>query len=64
MVTIGFLMLKHKQPYRYSLPGPTQRKLAALRVQGSDQRRPKGKVRLPVERREAGVRVLSIPALN
>jgi transposase len=64
MVTIGFLMLKHHQPYRYSLPAPTQRKLAALRIQGSNQRRPKGKARLPVERREPGVRVLSIPALN
>ena len=64
LVTIGFLMLKNGEPYRYSLPGPTQRKLSALRMEATGSRRSKSKVRLPVQRREQGTRVQSIPSLD
>ena len=64
LVTIAFLMLKNNEPYRYSLPGPTQRKLSAFRVEASGSRRPKSKLRLPMQRREPGTRVQSIPTLD
>jgi transposase len=64
MVTIAFLMLKNNEPYRYSLPGPTQRKLSALRVEATGLSRPKSKLRQPMQRREPGTRVQSIPSLN
>jgi transposase len=64
LVTIGFLMLKNNEPYRYSLPGPTQRKLSALRVEATGSRRSKSKLRLPMQRREQGTRVQSIPSLD
>jgi transposase len=64
LVTIGFLMLKNGEPYRYSLPGPTQRKLSAFRVEATGCRRSKSKVRLPVQRREQNTRVQSIPSLR
>src|SRR6516165_8621510 len=60
LVTIAFLMLKNNEPYRYSLPGPTQRKLSAFRVEATGSRRPKSKLRLPMQRREAGTRLQSI----
>ena len=61
LVTIGFLMLKNNEPYRYSLPGPTQRKLSAFRVEATGSRRPKSKLRLAMQRREPGTRVQTIP---
>jgi transposase len=64
LVTIAFLMLKNNEPYRYSLPGPTQRKLSAFRVEATGSRRPKSKLRLPMQRREPGTRVQSIPSLD
>lgn len=64
MVTIAFFMLKNNEPYRYSLPGPTQRKLSALRVEATGLSRPKSKLRQPMQRREPGTRVQSIPSLN
>lgn len=64
LVTIAFLMLKNNEPYRYSLPGPTQRKLSAFRVEATGSRRPKSKLRLPMQRREPGTRVQSIPTLD
>jgi transposase len=64
LVTIAFLMLKNNEPYRYSLPGPTQRKLSAFRVEATGSRRPKSKLRLPMQRREPGIRVQSIPSLD
>jgi transposase len=64
LVTIAFLMLKNNEPYRYSLPGPTQRKLSAFRVEATGSRRPKSKLRLPMQRREQGTRVQSIPSLD
>jgi hypothetical protein len=57
-------MLKNNEPYRYSLPGPTQRKLSAFRVEATGSRRPKSKLRLPMQRREPGTRVQSIPSLD
>jgi hypothetical protein len=35
LVTIGFLMLKNNEPYRYSLPAPTQLKLSVFRVEAT-----------------------------
>src|SRR5262245_5206850 len=64
LVTIAFLMLKNNEPYRYSLPGPTQRKLSAFRIEATGSRRPKSKLRLPMQRREPGTRVQSIPSLD
>ena len=64
LVTIGFLMLKNAEPYRYSLPGPTQRKLSVFRVEATRSRRSKSKLRLPMQRREPGIRVQSIPSLD
>jgi transposase len=64
LVTIAFLMLKNNEPYRYSLPGPTQRKLSAFRVEATGSRRPKSKLRLPMQRREPGTRMQSIPSLD
>jgi hypothetical protein len=64
LVTIAFLMLKNNEPYRYSLPGPTQRKLSAFRIEATGSRRPKAKLRLPMQRREPGTRVQSIPSLD
>lgn len=64
LVTIGFLMLKNAEPYRYSLPGPTQRKLSVFRVEATGSRRSKSKLRLPMQRREPGTRVQSIPSLD
>jgi transposase len=64
LVTIGFLMLKNNEPYRYSLPGPTQRKLSALRVEATGSPRSKSKLRLPMQRRAPGTRVQSIPSLD
>lgn len=42
LVVIAWHMLTKKEPYRYALPGPTQAKLARLRVRGSGQRRQGG----------------------
>jgi hypothetical protein len=64
LVTIAFLTLKNNEPYRYSLPGPTQRKLSTFRVEATCGRRPKSKLRLPMQRREPGTRVQSIPSLE
>jgi transposase len=64
LVTIGFLMLKNAEPYRYSLPGPTQRKLSVFRVEATGNRHSKSKLRLPMQRREPGTRVQSIPPLD
>ena len=64
LVTIAFLMLKNAEPYRYSLPGPTQRKLSVFRVEATGSRRSKSKLRLPMQRREPGTRVQSIPSLD
>jgi transposase len=64
LVEIGFLMLKNNEPYRYSLPGPTQRELSAFRVEATGSHRPKSKLRLPIQRREPGTRLRSIPALD
>jgi transposase len=64
MVTIAFLMLKNGEPYRYSLPAPTQRKLSAFRVAATGSRRSKSKHRLPMQSREPGTRIDSIPSLN
>ena len=64
LVTIAFLMLKNNEPYRYSLPAPTQRKLSAFRVEATGSRRPKSKLRLPMQRREPETRVQSIPSLD
>ena len=64
LVTIGFLMLKNAEPYRYSLPGPTQRKLSVFRVEATGSRRSKSKLRLPMQRREPGTHVQSIPSLG
>jgi len=64
LVTIGFLMLKNGEPYRYSLPSPTQRKLSVFRVEATGNRRAKSKLRLPMQRRESGTRVQSIPSLD
>ncbi|MBV8968449.1 MAG: IS110 family transposase [Verrucomicrobia bacterium] len=64
LVTIAFLMLKNNEPYRYSSPGPTQRKLSAFRCAATGSRRPKSKLRLPMQRREPGIRVQSIPSLD
>ena len=57
-------MLKNNEPYRYSLPGPTQRKLSIFRIKATGSRRPKSKLRLPMQRREPGTRVQSIPSLD
>lgn len=64
LVTIAFLMLKNNEPYRYSLPGPTQRKLSAFRVEATGSRRSKSKLRLPMQQREPGTRVQSTPTLD
>jgi len=64
LVMIGFLMLKNNEPYRYSLPGPTQRKLSAFRIEATGNRRPKSRLRLPMQRRQPGTRVQSIPPLD
>ncbi|MBV9671505.1 MAG: hypothetical protein JO076_01595 [Verrucomicrobia bacterium] len=57
-------MLKNSEPYRCSLPAPTQRKLSALRVEATGNRRSKSKLRLPIQRREQGTRVQSSPSLD
>ena len=41
LVVIAWLMLKNGEPYRYALPGATQRKLSRLRV-AAGHRRPSG----------------------
>jgi transposase len=64
MVVIGYLMLKNNEPYRYSLPAPTERKLSAFRMQATGIARHKSKLRKPMQRREKGIRVEHTPTLN
>jgi hypothetical protein len=46
LVVIGWLMLKHGEPYRYSLPDSTRAKLSAFRLLATGQRRKKGPLRV------------------
>jgi transposase len=50
MVTIGWHMLKNKEPYRYAIPRATENKLAGLRVKATGEKRqggvPKGAKRI------------------
>ena len=39
MVTIGWHMLKNKEPYRYAIPRTTDDKLAGLRVKATGEKR-------------------------
>ena len=57
-------MLKNAEPYRYSLPGSTQRMVSVFRVEATGSRRSKSKLRLPMQRREPLTRVQSIPSLD
>ncbi len=45
LVTIAFLMLRHNEPYRYSMPTTTNAKLARLRFQVTKTRRSFAEVR-------------------
>ena len=46
LATIGWMMLKHNEPYRYAIPRSTETKLSRLRVKATGERRrggsPKG----------------------
>jgi transposase len=64
MVTVAWLMLQHNEPYRYSLPGPTQTKLASFRIEATGQRRAKGPLVEPRQPRPNGIRVRTTYPLN
>lgn len=64
LVVIAWLMLKHGEPYRYSLPESTRAKLAAFRVTATGQRRKKGPLLEAPQRRAAGERVHRTAGLN
>lgn len=64
MVTIAWLMLRHNESYRYSLPGPTQIKLASFRVKATGQRRAKGPLVQAPQARPDGIRVRTIYPLR
>ena len=57
LVVIALLMLKHREPYRYSLPEPTRAKLAAFRIAATQERRKKGALLAPMQRRTPGERI-------
>jgi transposase len=42
LAAIGWLMLKHNEPYRYAIPKSTEAKLAKLRVKATGERRKGG----------------------
>ena len=56
-------MLKHREPYRYSLPEPTKAKLAAFRIAATQERRKKGALLAPMQRRTPGERIRKTPGL-
>jgi transposase len=65
LVVIAWLMLKNGEPYRYALPGPTQRKLSRLRVAAGHRRQsglPKGSPRPAAYGSGQGTR--AVPALQ
>jgi transposase len=64
LVVIGWQMLKHGEPYRYSLPDSTRAKLSAFRVLATGQRRKKGPLRERPQRRAPGERVHHSDGLN
>ena len=64
LVVIGWLMLKHGEPYRYSLPDSTRAKLSAFRLLATGQRRKKGPLREGPQRRAPGERVHHTDGLN
>jgi len=64
LVVIAWLMLKAGEPYRYSLPESTKTKMAAFRVTATGQRRKKGPLLEPPQRRAAGERVHRTAGLN
>lgn len=57
-------MLKHREPYRYGLPEPTKAKLAAFRIAATQERRKKGALLAPMQRRAPGQRVRKTPGLS
>jgi transposase len=64
LVVIALLMLKHREPYRYGLPEPTKAKLAAFRIAATQERRKKGALLAPMQRRAPGQRVRKTPGLS
>jgi transposase len=64
LVVIAWLMLKHREPYRYSLPDSTRAKLSAFRVTATGRRRKKGPLRERPQRRAAGERIHHTAGLN
>jgi transposase len=64
LVVIAWLMLKAGEPYRYSLPESTKTKRAAFRVRATGQRRKKGPLLEPPQRRAEGERVYRTAGLN
>jgi transposase len=65
MVTIGWHMLKNKEPYRYAIPRATDDKLAGLRVRVTGEKRKTGPAKGSKACSKLGVgRSRTIPALD
>jgi hypothetical protein len=64
LVVIALLMLKAREPYRYSLPESTKVKLAAFRITATGERRKKGALLEPMHPRAHGERVRKTPGLT
>jgi hypothetical protein len=63
LIVIALLMLKGREPYRYSLSEPTKTKLAAFRIAATGERRKKGALLAPMHSRAPGERVRNTPSL-
>lgn len=65
LVTIAFLILKNREPYRYAMPAPTEKKLAELRAPATGERRfRRGQAKRPDLPRPVGVRAKNVRLLR